>query len=282
MNIAVVTDSTADLPRDVADAHGVRVVPLNVRFGVDEYKDGITIDNDEFYRRLQSSPELPTTSQPSPGEFAAVYRELAESSDAIISIHVSQALSGTYASALQAKAELEAESCRIEVVDSRQASVSLGLTVTAVARIVAGGADIDTATAAAKDISGRARFYAMLDTLEYLQKGGRVGRAQAFIGGLLKVVPIITVEDGEVQPVERPRTRRRGLERLKALTRARTPFESLAVLHTTEPEVAAELASDLADVAPDGEVMTAQIGSVVGTYAGPGTLGVGFVTAAAP
>lgn len=282
MNIAVVTDSTADLPRDVADAHGVRVVPLNVRFGVDEYKDGITIDNDEFYRRLQSSPELPTTSQPSPGEFAAVYRELAESSDAIISIHVSQALSGTYASALQAKAELEAESCRIEVVDSRQASVSLGLTVTAVARIVAGGADIDTATAAAKDISGRARFYAMLDTLEYLQKGGRVGRAQAFIGGLLKVVPIITVEDGEVQPVERPRTRRRGLERLKALTRARTPFESLAVLHTTEPEVAAELASDLADIAPDGEVMTAQIGSVVGTYAGPGTLGVGFVTAAAP
>lgn len=282
MNIAVVTDSTADLPRDVADAHGVRVVPLNVRFGVDEYKDGITIDNDEFYRRLQSSPELPTTSQPSPGEFAAVYRELAESSDAIISIHVSQALSGTYASALQAKAELEAESCRIEVVDSRQASVSLGLTVTAVARIVAGGADIDTATAAAKEISGRARFYAMLDTLEYLQKGGRVGRAQAFIGGLLKVVPIITVEDGEVQPVERPRTRRRGLERLKALTRARTPFESLAVLHTTEPEVAAELASDLADIAPDGEVMTAQIGSVVGTYAGPGTLGVGFVTAAAP
>jgi DegV family protein with EDD domain len=282
MNIAVVTDSTADLPKDVADAHNVRVVPLNVLFGTDEYKDGVTIDNDEFYRRLQSSPELPTTSQPSPGEFAAVYRELAESSDAIISIHVSQALSGTYASALQAKAELEAESCRIEVVDSRQASVSLGLTVTAVARIVAGGADIDTATAAAKDISGRARFYAMLDTLEYLQKGGRVGRAQAFIGGLLKVVPIITVEDGEVQPVERPRTRRRGLERLKALTRARTPFESLAVLHTTEPEVAAELASDLADVAPDGEVMTAQIGSVVGTYAGPGTLGVGFVTAAAP
>ncbi len=282
MNIAVVTDSTADLPKDVADAHNVRVVPLNVLFGTDEYKDGVTIDNDEFYRRLQSSPELPTTSQPSPGEFAAVYRELAESSDAIISIHVSQALSGTYASALQAKAELGAESCRIEVVDSRQASVSLGLTVTAVARIVAGGADIDTATAAAKDISGRARFYAMLDTLEYLQKGGRVGRAQAFIGGLLKVVPIITVEDGEVQPVERPRTRRRGLERLKALTRARMPFESLAVLHTTEPEVAAELASDLADVAPDGEVMTAQIGSVVGTYAGPGTLGVGFVTAAAP
>ena len=282
MNIAVVTDSTADLPKEVAAAHNIRVVPLNVIFGADEYKDGVTIDHDEFYERLQSSPELPTTSQPSPGEFAEVYRELAESSDAIISIHISQAISGTYASALQAKAELEGDSCRIEVIDSRQATVSLGLTVVAVARRVADGADIDTALAAANDISGRARFYAMLDTLEYLQKGGRIGRAQAFIGGLLKVVPIITVEDGEVQPVERPRTRRRGLERLKALVRARGPFESVAVLHTTEPDAAAELASDLADLAPNGEVMTARVGSVVGTYAGPGTLGIGFVTAAAP
>ncbi|MDA1258279.1 MAG: DegV family protein [Chloroflexi bacterium] len=279
MTIAIVTDSTADLPRGLADEHGITVVPLIVRFGMEEFKDGVDIDNDEFYRRLQSENELPTTSQPSPGDFAETYRTLAADHDGIVSIHISGKVSQTVNSSTQGAREVAGDDVRIETVDSGQATIALGLIAVEAAKVAASGATMDEVVATARDAMTRARFYGMVDTLEYLLKGGRIGRAKAFLGGLLKVTPIITFEEGESAPVESPRTRRRAIDRMKALTEAAAPFDQLAVHYSTEPEEAAILAQEIAHLVPDSGVVTSQIGAVVGTYAGPGSLGVGFIRA---
>ncbi|MBC8426812.1 DegV family protein [bacterium] len=277
MSIAIVTDSTSDLPKEVAEQHGITIVPLNVRFSMEEFKDGVDIDNDEFYRRLQSESELPTTSQPAPGEFAETYRKLAADHDAIVSVHLSSKVSQTMNSATQGAREVASDALRIETIDSGQATIALGLIAVEAAKTAAAGGSVDEVVAAVKDASSRAKFYGMVNTLEYLVKGGRIGRAKAFLGGLLKVTPIITFEDGESAPAESPRTRRRGIERIKALTEAAAPFQYLAVHYSTEPEIAVELARDLAHVAPEDGIVTSQVGAVIGTYAGPGSLGVGFI-----
>ncbi|MFW6174529.1 MAG: DegV family protein, partial [Chloroflexota bacterium] len=278
MPIAVVTDSTADIPPEVARRHNIHVVPLNLYFGTEEFKDGVTIQADEFYRRLTESKELPTTSQPAPGEFTALYEKLGETHDGIISLHLSGKLSKTVNSAAQGKEAVQADNCRIEVIDTQQATASLGLTVLGVSQAVAQGADMEEALSLAADLAARARFDAMLQTLEYLAKGGRVGRAQAFLGGLLKFTPIITFENGEAQPVERPRTRRRGIERLKALVTGLAPFDQLAVLHANEPDEAQTLIEELQPFKPaGGEIVAGRVGPVVGTYGGPGAIGIGFI-----
>lgn len=277
MRIAIVTDSTSDLPKEVADEYGITIVPLNVRFGLEEFKDGIDIDNDEFYRRLQSESELPTTSQPSPGAFTETYRKLAEDHEAIISVHLSAKVSQTMNSATQGARELAGGDLHIETIDSGQATIALGLIAVEGAKTVAAGGSVEEVISAVKDASARAKFYGMVNTLEYLVKGGRIGRAKAFMGGLLKVTPIITFEDGESAVAESPRTRRRGIERIKALTEAAAPFQHLAVHYSTEPEEAGDLAQSLAHVAPQGGIVTSQVGAVIGTYAGPGSLGVGFI-----
>ncbi len=277
MSIAIVTDSTADLPRDLAEKLGITVVPLIVRFGMEEFKDGIDIDGDEFYRRLQAAADLPTTSQPPPGAFTEAYRTLAADHDGIVSVHVSGKLSQTINSAIQGAREVAENGVRIETIDTGLATIPLGLTVIEAAKSAASGATIDEVVAATKDAMGRATFYGMVDTLEYLVKGGRIGRAKGLIGGLLKVTPIITFEDGESAPVVSPRTRRRAIEKIKELTEEAAPFDQLAIYYSTEPEVVESLARDLAHLAPEDGVITSQIGAVVGTYAGPGSLGVGFI-----
>jgi len=277
MSIAIVTDSTADLPKDVAEKHGITVVPLNVRFGMEEFKDGVDIDNDEFYRRLQTESELPSTSQPSPGDFAEAYRKLLDDHDGIVSVHISGKLSQTINSAVQGAREVDGDGTKIKTMDTGQATIPLGLIVIEAAQSAASGTGLDGVVDAVEDAMSRARFYGMVDTLEYLIKGGRIGRAKGFIGGLLKVTPIITLEDGESAPVASPRTRRKGLEKLKALVEEAAPFDQLAMHHSTEPEEIKKLAADLAHLAPEGGMMMSQIGAVVGTYAGPGSLGVGFI-----
>ncbi|MCH7642228.1 MAG: DegV family protein [Chloroflexi bacterium] len=277
MTIAIVTDSTADLPGDLVEKHGITVVPLIVRFGMEEFKDGVEIDSDEFYRRLEAESDLPTTSQPSPGDFAEVYQKLAADHDGIVSVHLSGKLSQTINSANQGAREVTVDGLRIETIDTGQATIPLGLIVIEAAISAASGATIDEVVAATKDAMGRARFYGMVDTLEYLVKGGRIGRAKGFIGGLLKVTPIITFEDGESSPVASPRTRRRAIEQIKALVEEAAPFDHLAVYYSTEPEELEKLSRDLAHLAPKDGVITSRIGAVVGTYAGPGSLGVGFI-----
>lgn len=277
MSIAIVTDSTSDLPKDLVEKHGITVVPLNVRFGMEEFKDGIDIDNDEFYRRLQIESDLPTTSQPSLGDFSEVYRSLIAEHDGIVSIHISGKLSQTINSAIQGARDVDSDGEKIKTIDTGQATIPLGLIVIEAANAAASGANLAGVVKAVHDAMGRARFYGMVDTLEYLVKGGRIGRAKGFIGGLLKVTPIITLEDGESSPVTSPRTRRKALAKLKELVEEAAPLDQLAVHYSTEPEEIERLAADLAHLAPESGVMISQIGAVVGTYAGPGSLGVGFI-----
>jgi len=199
MSIAVVTDSTSDLPVDLAEKHGISVIPLNVHIEDETFLDGVTISADEMYRQLPDSKVIPTTSAPSVGSFIELYEELAKTHDEIISIHLSSKLSMTHNSAVNAVEEMNASSTRISVVDTQQASMALGWTAVRVAEAISDGASLDEATDLAKNLSERAVFIGMVDTLTYLVRGGRIGKAQGFVGSLLRVRPILILRDGEAQ-----------------------------------------------------------------------------------
>jgi len=278
MAIAVVTDSTSDLPHELAREKAITVVPLTVAFGDETFRDGLDIDADRFYERLQGGDVFPTTSQPSVGSFAQTYRELAGSCDGIISLHLSTKVSGTYRSAMQARAEVADLGCPIEVIDTLQASMSLGLVASAVADVVRDGVGFEEAAGIARSLAERAYLYGMVETLEYLRRGGRVGRAQFFLGSLLRVRPILSFVDGVVLGVERPRTRSKGIRRLVEMAEEKAPLDSLCVLDSTDSAGAAELASRVAHLAPDGKPIMARFGPIVGAYLGPGALGVTLIS----
>ncbi|MEX0761696.1 MAG: DegV family protein [Dehalococcoidia bacterium] len=279
MKIAVVTDSTSDIPPGLAAERSICVIPLNVHIGSETYLDGVTLKADEFYKRLQSGGELPTTSQPSAGAFVEAYQKLAESFDAIVSVHISSRVSGTHNSAVQAKEEMSDSGTRIEVVDTLQASMGLGLVALGVADAVKAGANVDETVETAKSLSGRASFFGLVDTLEYLQKGGRIGRAQMYLGSLLRIKPILSLVDGVAHPLDRARTWSRGYARVKEITEEAAPLSALAVMHSTDSEPTDRLASELARLVPGGEVVKAQFGPVLGTYLGPGSIGISLIRA---
>ncbi len=277
MSVRVVTDSTADLPPALAEELGITVVPLNVHFGSQLYKDGVDITADQFYTRLVASETLPTTSQPSVGEFLETYRALSEDADGIVSVHISGKLSGTLNSADQAKQEI-GDGARVETVDSMQGSLGLAMVAIAAARAAQAGGDVDAVVSATRDSIPRARFFGLLDTLRYLEKGGRIGKAQAFMGSLLHIKPLLTVRDGEVHPLERARNRAKGTQRLYDLANEHAPLADLAVAYTTTPDEARALADRLRPLHPTGDVFVSQLGPVVGTYLGPQVLGVALLT----
>ncbi len=272
MAVKVVTDSTADLPVETAEALEVTVVPLNVHFGAESFQDGVDLTAEAFFDRLTSGGVLPKTSQPSVGTFSQAYTALAGQGHEIVSIHVSAKLSGTYNSADQAARQMP--EAKVVLVDSMGASAWLGLVVTAAARTAQEGASVDEVAQAARDAVDRMDLYFVLDTLEYLQKGGRIGRAQAILGSVLNIKPILTVHDGEVHAHERIRTWARAVERMKEIIREGAPYAEMAVLHSTTPADMEELATALQPLCPDSPVIRAQVGPVVGTYTGPGVLGV--------
>ena len=275
MAVKVITDSTADLPPGLAEELGVTVVPANVHFGEEVYRDGVEITGDEFYRRLVASSRLPFTSQPTPGDFLSAYESVGGTTDEIISIHVSAKLSGTLNSATQAREEYGGD-CRIEIIDSMQALMGLGLLVIAAAEAANRGGSLDEVAAETRAALPRVGFMGLLDTLEYLEKGGRIGKAQAFMGSLLRIKPLLTIRDGEVHPLERARTRAKGVDRMCQLVQERMPMEGLAVEYTTTPDEARSLAQRLQAFLPQGEVRLSQIGPAVGTHLGPGALSVAF------
>lgn len=279
MSIAVVTDSTSDLPVDIAKQHDISVVPLNVHIEDETFLDGVTISADEMYRLLPDQKVIPTTSAPSVGTYLEMYEKLSETHDEIISIHISSKLSLTHNSAVQAAAALGSNGPRIEVVDTEQASMALGFTAVQVAEAIVGGSTLDEAVALAKSASKRAVFIGMVDTLEYLVRGGRIGKAQGFVGSILRVKPILTIREGEAYPLERARNRKKGIARVKSLVAEYAPLEKLSILYTTDEIDAQEIANEVASYAPDGEPVVAQLGPVVGNYLGPGTLGLGFIRA---
>lgn len=271
MPVRVVTDSTADIPPELASELDIAVVPLRVLFGDDVFRDGVDLTTDEFYERLTSSSELPTTSQPPVGDFEETYRRIAEGTTDIVSIHISSRLSGTISSANAARAALP--HCNIELLDSLSASLGLGLPVIKAAQAARAGASRMEVIAVAEQAIESSDLYFTVDTLEYLRRGGRLGRGAALLGTIFSIKPILTVRDGEILPVERVRTRKRALDRLFEIAAAEDPVTEIAVAHGTTEDDARYLRRRLGELYPDAHFLMSRVGPVIGAHAGPGIIG---------
>ena len=210
MKIKIITDSTADIPKNIVESYGIEVVPLKVRFGETEFSDGVDIQADEFYEKLVSSSELPKTSQPSVGDFLTVYEKYASQGFDIVSIHLTGKLSGTMNSALQAKQQMKTKA-EIHVLDTQKASMGLGLIVLEAAKMVADGKNTKDVVNIVENTMKKSEVFILLHTLEYLEKGGRIGKAQALLGGLLSLKPLLILENGVVETLGKARTFKKGV-----------------------------------------------------------------------
>ena len=273
MAVQVVTDSTSDISPDEAEGLGVRIVPALVAFGDDVFRDRVDITPSEFYARLVSSREFPKTSQPSVEAFASVYREVAAEGHDIASIHVSSKLSGTLNSASIASETSELET-RVELVDSYTAGVGLRAVVEAAAERARAGAPLEEVTAAARSVMARNRVVVTLDTLEFLQKGGRIGRASALVGSALRIKPLIHIDGGEVAPFDRVRTRSKAVRRLEEVALEDRTIETLFVIFSDNDASAAELVEHVTPHLPHTRIEVIQTGPTVGAYLGPNALGI--------
>lgn len=274
MSVKVITDSTSDMPPEIAARLGISVIPQKVIFGTEELRDGVDITGDEFYRRLVSSAALPTTSQASVGEFVELYESVAPGADGIVSVHVSSGVSGTVNSAQQAAQQANI-GCEVRVIDSLQASMATGLIAIEAAICANDGGDLAQVAECAQNAAARAELFVLMDTLEYLQKGGRIGKARATIGSLLKIKPMIILREGVVHELGKERTHRRGMQKLQSVAEDFAPLDDVCVLYSTTPDEARDLAAQLGALLPsDKEPIIAQIGPSVGVYAGPSTIGV--------
>lgn len=283
MGVRIVTDSTSDLPAEICRELDITVVPLTVMFGEEGYRDGVDLSADEFYRKLIESDRLPTTSQPSAGVFAEAYREVAKETDEILSIHISGKLSQTYNSARLAASEIEGGS-KVEVMDSLQVSLGLGTMVITAARAARDGASMEDLKQMVTGMIPGTRTLALLETLEYLAKGGRIGKVQAYLGNSLrplsifKVIPIVEVRNGEAHPFERVRTRRKGLDRLIAEAEGESGIKMAGVAYSTNREEAESVLERLRPLVSAENLVMSRFGPVLGTHLGPGALGLGFST----
>lgn len=268
---AVVTDSTADVPAAWRERYGIEVVPLKVLFGKETFRDGVDITNEQFFTRLASATSLPTTSAPSPGEFAEVYQRLAKDYEGCISIHIGAQLSATAEAARVGAASLDG--FRVEVIDSETVSMPIAF----LCRVAAECPTLDGAVAAVKERVPKSRVLALLDTLRYLEMGGRLSRAQAMIGTMLDVKPLLLVKDKEIKPVDRVRTRARAIGRMIEFFMSEVPVEHLAVMHAQAADEADHIAGELRERMPDQEIAFGQIGCVLGTHTGPRALGIVYL-----
>jgi DegV family protein with EDD domain len=272
-NTAIVLDSTADLPDAAARFPNWRVVPLYVRFGDESLRDGLDVDAAAFYERLRGSSDFPTTSQPTPGDFLACYSELG-AFRRILSLHVSSRVSGTFASAETAAAELG--DGRVRPVDTETASASIAMLALAIQRRLERGTTDEEIDALVDRYRRERGLLFTVDTLEFLARGGRIGKAAAFAGTLLQVKPILSIRDGEVVPVKRVRGEAKAFAELAAALDTETqdePAFRLAVAHAAAPERAAELEALVGERRPQAELeLVVTLGAVIGAHAGPGTL----------
>jgi DegV family protein with EDD domain len=276
--VAIVTDSTADLPADLRRKLEVTVVPLTVTMDGRSYLDGVELEPAAFYRRLGEVSSVPTTSQPSPGSFVKAYESLLREHERVLSIHISPKLSGTLASAEQAVATLEAGD-RVRLLDSTFVSMPLGLLVLVAASMAREEADLDSIAHQVDRVREATRVYFAVATLENLRRGGRIGRANALVGSILQVKPVLTIQDGEVTPLERVRTWERALNRICELVRAVDTGSGICAIvgNAADEEAAARIARELEPVADT--LLLQPLGAVVGAHAGPGTVGVGVYPA---
>ncbi|MAR35039.1 MAG: fatty acid-binding protein DegV [Chloroflexi bacterium] len=278
MKIAVVTDSTSDIPANIATKNKISVVPLNLHVENKTYLDNIDISADELYEMLPSSSVAPTTSAPSAGTFIEVYENLLKSYDQIISIHISSKLSLTHGSAVNAAKEINKKKKLVEVINSETASMALGLTSIIVAETIKkNNISLDEAKELSKNLSERSTFLGMVPTLKYLVRGGRIGKAKGFVGSLLKFKPILTMQDGEAHPLVRVRSIEKGINKLKELAQENSPLEKISVLYTTEKDKAEEIAEDIKSFDKKIDPIIAQLGPVIGAHLGPNVLGLGYI-----
>jgi len=273
MVVKIVTDSASDVPPPLVEELGITVVPVYLRFGDEVYRDRIDISEDEFYDRLVHDPVHPSTTQPTPQDFADTYQELSKEADGIVSIHISSILSGTYNSAVQGKKLVE-NGCPIEVIDSQTVSIANGLIAMEAAKIAMSGKNLQQVTAEVKQLIPNVHLLILFDTLKYLAKGGRIGKAKALLGSVLNVKPLLTIKDGELVPVGQVRTRSMGIEKLVDFTRNSVDIQDLSILHSTTPDDAQMLAERIGTIFPQERMTPARIGPGIGVHAGPGLLAI--------
>jgi len=269
--IKIVTDSSADISAHTARKLGITVVPIYVRFGDKTYRDKVDIKNNQFYRKLLNGSEHPVTIQPGVQDFVDVYRRLSLEADGIISIHISDKLSGTYSSALHAKSMVKS-TCPIKVIDSGTTTVALGLICITAAEAANGGTDMRTVSAIVDEAISGTHSLGVLDTLKYLDLGGRIGKAKALAGSVLNVKPLLSLRNGEIAPVGRVRSRAKGIQRLFNFARNAGDIEALAIAYNTNADEARSLFKHLSSWYGKRKVKLVRLGTSIGVHTGPGTL----------
>jgi DegV family protein with EDD domain len=277
MPVRIVTDSAADLPPADVENLGIEVVPLSIRFGDKEYTDGVDLTVEDFYRKMAASNELPETAAPSPGAFEAAFRRQADAgADAVVCINLSSRLSATLQAAQSAAAGLAGE-LDVRTIDSRSITSGLGTQVRLAAQAATDGASADEIVALVEDLATRTHVFGALDTLDNLKKGGRVGGAQALVGSLLSIKPIVDISTGEVEEAGRARTRRKALEVLRDRVFERPAVEHLVVAHGLAPDLDTML-NLLSERFDREQISVTTIGPTIGTHAGPRVMGVTWVS----
>lgn len=278
--VAIITDSSADIPPDLAQAWNIRIIPLKILFGAQVFHDRVDITPQEFYRKLRLSSVLPTTSQPSAGDFVQAYKEASKTAESIVSIHISGALSGTIESAHMAKTEL-GDSIPISIVDSRSTSMGLGFMVLTAAKMAAEGWDAPQIVVQVQKLVPKMNVLFVVDTLEYLHKGGRIGGAKRLLGSVLSIKPLLHLHDGQVDVLEQTRTKRGALTRLLQVVEERIDAARavhMAVVHAEVLQEAMALKEEMEKRFRCEELYVLNLSPVLGVHTGPGVIGVGFYT----
>lgn len=271
MTVRIVTDSTADLPPETIKELGISIVPAYIAFEGKTFRDGIDITQDEIYHRLVNLDQVATTSQPPPTDFADVYSSLLREHDEILSIQVTSRLSGIYNSAVQAKNMVDGGE-RIAVIDSESVSMGLGLMTILAARMAKAGESLPRIVEEMRQNISLTHIWAAFDTLKYLHRGGRIGKAKALLGSVLNIQPLLTMRGGEIHPVTVARTRTKAIDKLVELASAFTNIEELAVVHSTTPEDAVNLRERLSELYREKQISISRLGPALGVHGGPGAL----------
>ncbi len=280
--VAVVTDSTANMPENLLQEYDIQVIPLTVNWEGESLLDGVDIQQDAFYQRLQTAKEMPTTSQPSVGQFIEFFTKVAETADSIVGIFISEALSGTMDSARSAVKEMP--EVPIEVVDSRSAAMGLALIVSEAARMAVAGKDYKEIAEIARATVPKVRLLFVVDTLEFLHRGGRIGGAQRLVGSVLSIKPILHLVDGKIESLASVRTKRKAIDRLLEIVGDESgwkPEVHYGVLDAMAPETGDMVFNQIKQQGQPAELLRSGISPVIGTHIGPGAVGVAFFDATA-
>jgi DegV family protein with EDD domain len=276
MTVKIVTDSTSDLTPEIARELGITIVPLYVHFGTEVYRDGLDLTTEDFYQKLAQSKDLPTTSAPSPGDFATVFDKLAKDTDEILAITISTKLSATYNAAMEGK-DIRKNKARLEIIDSFWAVAGLGLIAISAAKAAKSGVNLDEVIKATRRSMNKVDVRIAFDTLEYLKRGGRIGTAQAFLGSMLKMNPILTIKDGNTAGVARLRCRAKAMDYLVDFANGISNIEEMAIEDAATPDDAQALIDRLDSGFPKERIYRMKVSPVIGTHVGPHVIGIGVI-----